>query len=311
MPEISLSPVPSRAIVTSNAPTPLGALSILPRELRDEIYGYFCDENYYYDGESVLPCREWTPTGHSGTWYSIIDMATLSKTIRREFLAVLHANAVFNFDVPIGEVSKTQTRNDIPFVDNIKNVRWILYLWIMSDTFCTKHNIPYDHLNRRISTLTAGIALFTGADIARKSCVVELQFCTPRTIQILQSPFFDGIKLLTGFITVEVKLLAQKKDWCPKDALTYGGESESFRDRAAGFTIFMNAVRTALEPSLGPSVAAGLNSKRPFDFTWELTFRPADYMQSKKSEVSEVVSSLRDTLKIREDCSMSSTNSAP
>ena len=289
MPKHSLNPVPSRELLTSKLPSPLGALAILPRELRDKIYGHFCNADFYYDGESVLPCREWTPTGHSSTWYSIRNMVTLSTAVRRELLAVLHANAVFNFDVPIGEVSKTQTRNDIPFVDNIKNVRWILYLWIMSDKFCTKHNIPCDHLNRRISTLTAGIPLFTGTNIARKSCVVELHFCTPRAIQILQSPFFRGIKILTGFITVEIKLQAQKKDWSPKDALTYGGESESFRDRAIGFKIFMNAVRTALEPSLGPSNVNGWNSEKPFDFTWELTFQPRDYVQSKKPEFSEVV----------------------
>ena len=289
MPKHSLSPVPSRETLTSKLSTPLGALATLPRELRDEIYGHFCNENYYFDGESVLPHKKWTAVGHSGTWHSIRDMVTLSTTIRREFLAVLHANAVFSFDVPIGEVSKTRTRNDIPFVDQIKNVRWILHLWIMSDKTCIKHDIPYDHLNQRISNLTLGISLFTGTDIARKSCVVELLFCTPRTIQILRSPFFDGIKLLTGFMTVKMKLLAQKKDWCPKDALTYGEESESFRDRAVGFKIFLNAVKTALEPSLGPSIVTGGNRKGPFDFAWKVTFHPADYVQSKKSEVSEVV----------------------
>ena len=289
MPEHFLSPVTSHELLTPKLPNPLGALAILPRELRDEIYGHICDQDYYFNGESVLPCRIQFPVGRSSIWYSIKNMVTLSTTIRREFLATLHANAVFNFSVPIGEVSKTQTRNDIPFVDHIKNVRWIIYLWVMSDTACIKHGIPYDHLNRRISTLTSGISLFTGTDISRKSCVVELQYCTPRTIQILQSPFFDGIKLLTGFMTVEIKLLAQKKDWWPKDALTYGGEDESFRDRAVGFKIFMNAARTALEPSLGPSVVTERKSKRRFDFSWELTFHPADHVQSKKSEVSEVV----------------------
>ena len=288
--EHSLSPVHSHDLLTSKLPTPLGSLAILPRELRDEIYGHFCKRYYYFDGESVLPCRRQFPTGRFSTWHSIKNMTTLSTTIRREFLAILHANAVFKFAVPIGESSKTRTRNDIPFVDQIKNVRWILYMWIMSDKTCIKHDVPYDHLNRRISNLTAGVSLFTGTDIARKSCVVELQFCTPRTIQILQSPFFDGIKLLTGFKTVKVKLQAQKKDWCPKDALTYGGESESFRDRAAGFKIFLNAVKTALEPSLGPSIVTGGNRKGPFDFAWKLTFHPGDYVRSKKSDVREVVS---------------------
>ena len=290
MPEHSLSPVPRRESLTSKLPTPLGALAILPRELRDEIYSCFCNHNYHFDGESVLPCRRRFPMGRSSIWYSIRDIVTLSTAIRREFLAILYANAVFEFSVPIGEVSKTRTRNDMPFVDNMKNVRWILYLWIMSDTTCIKHNIPHEHLNRRISGLTLGVSHFAGADIFRKSCVVELQFCTPRAIQILQSPFFNGIKLLTGFMTVKIKLLAQRKDWCPKDALKNGGESESFRDRAAGFTIFMNAVRTALEPSLGPSIVIGWKGKGPFELTWKLTFHPRDYVQSKMSEVSEVVS---------------------
>lgn len=54
IPEHSLGPVPSRDLLTSKFPTPLGALSILPRELRDKIYSHFCNENYYFDGESVL-----------------------------------------------------------------------------------------------------------------------------------------------------------------------------------------------------------------------------------------------------------------
>ena len=290
MPEHSLSPVPSHDLPPSKLPTPLGALAILPRELRDEIYRHFCNQTYYFDGESVLPCRRQFPSGRFSKWYSIKNITTLSTTIRREFLAILHANAVFKFAVPIGESSKTRTRNDIPFVDQIKSVRWILYMWIMSDKTCIKHNVPYDHLNRRISGLTSGMPLFTGTDIARKSCVVELQFCTPRTIQILQSPFFNGIKLLTGFTTVKIKLQAQKEDWCPRDALTYGGERESFQDRAVGFKIFVDAVTTALEPSLGPRVITGGNKKGPFDFAWKLTFCPGDYVQSKRSEGSEVVS---------------------
>ncbi|KAM0804165.1 hypothetical protein BDR22DRAFT_921707 [Usnea florida] len=288
MPKYSLSPAPGHELPTSKAPTPLGRLGILPRELRDEIYRHLCNQDYHFDGV-VLPCREWTPTGHSSTWPSIRNMVTVSTAIRRELLAIFHANAVFEFDVPIGRVSKTRTRNDIPFVDHIKNVRWIIYLWVMSDTSCNKYNIPYEHLNQRISELTSGISLFTGPDISRKSCVIELQFCTPRAIQILQSPFFNGIKLLTGFKTVEIKLLAEKKDWCPKDALTYGGESESFRDRAAGFKMFQNAVLTALEPSLGPSIVTGWNGQTRFNLTWELTFHPSDYVQSKKSEAMEIV----------------------
>ena len=299
IPEHPLSTVPCHDVLTSKLPTPLGALAILPRELRDEIYGHFCNENNYFDGESVLPCKKWILVEHSGPWHSIRDMVALSTTIRREFLAVLHANAVFDFDVPMGEVSKTRTRNDMPFVDGIKNVRWILHLWIMSDTFCTKHDIPYEHLNERISNLTLGISLFAGTDIARKSCVVELEFCTPRTIQILHSPFFNGIKHLTGFMTVTIMLMAQREDWCPKDALTYGGESESFRDRAVGFKMFRDAMRNALEPSLGPSIISGWNCEGHFDFASKFTFHPADYVserqvrsrsRSPSSGVSEVVS---------------------
>ena len=277
MPEHSLSPVPGRELPTSKVPTPLGALSILPRELRDKIYGHLCDKGNYFDGDSILPYRR-LYLGNPSPWYSMRDMATLSTTIRREFLAILHADAVFNFWVPIGEVPKRRTRDEIPFCDQIKNVRWAISLWVMSDTYCMSHNMEYDHLNRRISGLTAGVSLFTGADIARKSCVVELQSCTPRSILILQSPFFDGIKLLTGFMTVKIELSSWRKDWCPEDALTYGGGRKSFQDYAVGFRIFLHAVRTALEPSLGPSVLTGWHGKGFFDLAWHLTFHPSDYV---------------------------------
>ena len=169
MAEHSQSPVPTRELPASKLPTPLGVLGTLPRELRDEIYRHFCHQDYHFDGESVLPCRKWTATEDSSTWNSIRNIVTVSTAIRRELLTILYANAVFNFDVPIGKVSKTRTRNDIPFVDYIKNVRWIIYLWVMSDTSCIKYNIPYDHLNQRISEFTSGISLFTGPDISRKS----------------------------------------------------------------------------------------------------------------------------------------------
>lgn len=293
MPEQSLSPIPSPELLISKVPTPLGALSVLPRELRDEIYGHFCDKDYWFDDKSVLPGRTLS-LGYSDLWYSIRDIATLSTTIRREFLAILHADAVFNFWVPIGEVPKTWTRDDMPFCDQIKNVRWAISLWVMNDTYCMSHNMEYDHLNRRILGLTAGVSLFTGADIARKSCVVELQSCTPRSILILRSPFFDGIKLLTGFMTVKIKLSSQRKDWCPEDALTYGGGSRSFQDYAVGFRIFLDAVRTALEPSLGPDVVTEWNGGGRFDFRWNLTFHPSDHVSGRqKSEAGSCARSLK------------------
>ena len=102
---------------TSNF-TPLGDLSVLPRELRDEIYSHVCNEGFSYnfhDGGGIL--------GDKGSqiWCGLgLPMLKVSNGIRDEFQAVLHSKGVFEIGENTGSIPIQ--RNDIPFVNDILNI---------------------------------------------------------------------------------------------------------------------------------------------------------------------------------------------
>ncbi len=113
--------------------TPLGTLSLLPRELRDEIYSHLCKHSFYFNSwpkyHSKWESKDVTP--HH------LSMSAVSKHIRHEFLPIVYAEAVFTIldECLLGEC--VWARHDIPFVDHIQNLELRTSLGVGNSTLAT------------------------------------------------------------------------------------------------------------------------------------------------------------------------------
>lgn len=260
----------------STTPTPLGTLSVLPRELRDEIYSHVCEREYEFGRFSDRLHRKWHSNGNTD-----LPMLTLSKTIREELLAVLHAEAVFSIRSARYFQNKAWTRNDIPFIDHIQRVGLSTAVCALSDEHCNESMLDLREANEQLSKMRAEpTSFFAGTEVPRKTCVIEFILCTPKTMLILQSPLFDAIKHLTGFKTVTLKISSIREHWGPQDALIYIGEDTSFMDHAVGFAAIIDAIGSALEPSLGPNVISEAIVLQGIG--WKITFHPRDYLSKQE-----------------------------
>lgn len=214
----ALVPASNPRMPASTCPTPLGTLSILPREVRDEIYRHVCGHKYYLTSPfDPGPYFKWRTN----------DLATLptvapSKIICQEFLAALFAETIFGIHDTACIGNKPWRRDEIPFIDQVQNIVYSRSLIARSDEeYEEKGLVPYWE-NEKLSNLYAGtVAFFTGTEVLRKSCVIELSGLGPKAMLIFKSPFIDALERLTGFKTVTLKLTTYYDEWCPVDALSY------------------------------------------------------------------------------------------
>ena len=260
--------------------TPLGTLSVLPRELRDEIYSHHLYNHSFY-------FNSWQKYPHSKShckWLSTdvtphrLSMSAVSKHIRQEFLIIVYAEAVFTIRDEYLLSDYVWERHDIPFIDHIQNLELQTSLGDSYCWYCRRHysagddNLP---MKKAVPTL-----FFTGTRILRNTCVIQLESCTPKRLALLlRSPFFHVIKQLTNFKSVTLQLVSEKGWWVQEDVDTY--LEQCYVDHAVQFRVLVDAISNALEPSLGPSVSSG--PRNPISNCWNLTFRPRDYLSKKKS----------------------------
>lgn len=72
--------------------TPLDTLSILPRELRNQIYRHVQNHKYLWDPYPRAKCLIWQSCDNT---INNLSMRMIWKTILEEFLAILHAEIIF------------------------------------------------------------------------------------------------------------------------------------------------------------------------------------------------------------------------
>ena len=248
----AFEPPPNPYPTASNAPTPLGTLSTLPRELRDQIYGHVHNEVYHISNSSHVSNLKWRSLGQYG--YEL-PMLKLSKAIRQEFLAALFDKAVFMVDNVGCTCGTAWKRKQIPFIDQILNVVYSVFLI---------------HPNDMPERIAKPLEFFTGTEVLRNSCSIKPYFQSP--MSVVQSPLMIAMKGLTGFKIVTLKLTAHAS-WV----------DGQFRD-------VTDAFRSGLEPSLGPSI---IRKDWDYGFVSELTFRPRDYIAN-RNKAKTVSSNLGD-----------------
>ena len=289
----ALEPPPSPHSTASNTPTPLGILSTLPRELRDEIYGHVHDPTYLiykYPHEMDFKWRSMNRHGDE------LLMITLSKAIHQEYLAILFEKAVFVLKNDIHSGGGFWESGQIPFIDQILNVRYDALLFQPGDIPISELSqiLKDPRLAKKImSERSIGgakpVEFFTGTEVLRNSCFLELYSAIPYVIPLLESPLIMAIKGLTGFKTVTLKLELGVLTWSRETSLMFNGRGLSDAEYAEEFSGVANAFRGALEPSLGPSVGLGpIIIRDVFDIrlAWELTFRPQDYIANKNRAIA-------------------------
>ena len=288
---LALELPPNPRSTASNTPTPLGTLSTLPRELRDEIYGHLHEQTYHI---SLYPQKT------DFKWRSVrnntdeLPMITLSKAIHQEYLAVLFGKAVFvlgNVDRKGGAMWES---GEIPFIDQIQNVRYTASPGLPGHI--PTHEVSRIFRDRRLvkqlmsKTSPKPIEFFTGTAVLRDTCSIELHPILQKVMPVLQSPLIMAIGGLTGFKIVTLKLTSGTWKWSRSLALS--GRELSDAEHAENFRGAANAFRNALEPSLGPSLGPIIISK-DYDnrLALELTFRPRDYVAS-RNKVTAIPSEL-------------------
>ena len=268
--ELDISP----STHASTAPTPLGILGVLPLELRNKVYSHLY----------VRYIRLYQRSSHMWNHMDDADipMKRVSKRVREEFLDVLYAEAVFiidDFDLPITE----RTDYRILYIDQIQNLEYHTRIYLGSEKALTEDLADLHLVNEAFTEKIAEpISFFTGTQVSRKTCIIVLHSMIPKALLLLQSPFIDAIEGLTGFRTVVLKLDAYEGDWWREDALAYIQGDLSNTNKVVGFRALVEAMSSALEPSLGPSVISKLDSERICWLGWKITFQPRHYSKKKR-----------------------------
>ncbi len=192
--------------------TPLGTLSVLPRELREEIYSHLCNHNFYFNSSRKYPHSKWQSkdvTAHH------LSMSAVSKHIRQEFLIIVYAEAVLIFRDECLLSDYVWQRQNISFVDHIQNLELRTSLGDSYCDYCGRHrSVGDDNLPAKKAVPTL---FFTGTRILRNTCVIQLEYCTPKEMALLlRSPFFHAIKHLKNFKSVILQLVSEKGGDCKK-----------------------------------------------------------------------------------------------
>lgn len=260
-------PAKSSSILPA-VPTPAGNLGILPREIRDEIYGYMlrlnCSNKWRRDSDVYIPLRSLLKRKPCFRLGKRVDHRILdvSKCIGQEAREVLCWQGIFGL-----ESSPLTFLREISIVDPIMNVR-------MGNKLTPRDEIK-------------GFSLFAGAKVLRKAFVMRIDWRMEREHRVMTPPLIEMIKQLIGFKTVTFQIyplinasrmyLTARGD--PEEALECWREA----DWDGGFNSFVAAFRREVEPALGPSTEESLATWHTLATHHDVAviFHPRDYLSSK------------------------------
>ena len=250
-------------------PTPAGNLGVLPREIRDEIYGYMLclhrSNKGYGDSDVYIPPRSL----FSKVCFRLGRRVNhrilhVSKGVRQEATEVLCSQGVFALE------ARPLVHLDISFVDPIMNVR-------MGSKLTQQEEIK-------------GISLFVGTQVLRKAFVMRIDCIKGTESRAMTPPLIELVKQLIGFKTVTFQIyprtVPSRKD--PTERRDPNGVPDCCLDADSdtGFNALIAAFRRELEPALGPSTEESLitEDKLATHHDIAVIFHPRDYLLKKKVE---------------------------
>ncbi len=259
----------------------LGDLSILPRELRDNIYAYIVPEGYTPNWHAVVhPGIHYTWLRHEepdfekkspkGPRFNI-TIFLLSRIIHEEAMTIFYSLGTFRFAPPSFQLNGVGRFPNTNIANRIMNVE-LFYKMSVKKLLILNTKGPQNlHSTTLFWSPSPGpTALFKGNDVKRKSAFIQFNFSewSSYKTKLIPTPLFDDLKQLTGFSTVTLKL--EKFSNYSDDhraAWEKGGEE---------LKSLLNEFRASLEPSLGhgamsePEVTSELQS-------CQVVFHPRDH----------------------------------
>ncbi|KAL6722355.1 hypothetical protein ACLMJK_001462 [Lecanora helva] len=214
-------------ICTTSANSPLGTLTKLPREVRDQIYYFSLTNEHRYTICKFSWCYTLARPQWSGSRiFSALLQA--SSSIRREALQVLATYVLFDF----GDVSDCRRLRqcDIPLLQYIQNIRFSIPMRNMERL----GNVASDPLS------VCPLAFFTGDNPLRGYCKITINMQTVEALsKVLDSHFGTAVFESLGFRIVELEFVIYKFDYSGKE------------DCESALTDINSVLNDALEPYIG------------------------------------------------------------
>ena len=279
--------------MTSNSP--LGTLSVLPRELRDKIYHKLISNKYYifYSPLRFIPYSENLVESSREPRWRQADLAILrtSKSIYHEVTSRLHI-AEFTFYVErfIHVVGPFANSNSVAY-NPFKNLNHLMLNVEIILDLSSSFNFERDEdfwgtfdtdAESMLAKAQAGpLSFFAGSQVSRNTMVIRLAYYAPCVINITSSPLFHAIQQLTGFHTVVLLTddLCSLDEWLSDETLItqvgrkYG--ARHWRKMFARHQTLLNEIGKELEPSLGPYNTSRFDPILPRnDLNCSITFHP-------------------------------------
>ena len=275
---------PDHSVISKlEAPSPLGTLSRLPRELRDEVYWWsFADENgscrftYLVSG--------WKLKDRS------VSLLEVSSMTRQEALEALRTYGMFGFESYV--FALFTELDEIPFVQYISHLTFFRDIYADGFNLRLSEDDP-DSVEQYMSSIPAGPLIhFTGNEVSRNTCEMNLNFDTIVSVSsLLRSPMVEAMSQLTGFKAVTVNIIHLDDEDGGREAIMKTDyQQNAYRaliedPHFSGFTALTTGMVVALEPTLGQCEASDIRcNKWDFSLKRSLVFHPLASIATKYAD---------------------------
>ena len=289
-----------------HAPSPLGTIGILPRELRNQVYGRLIGKRYHAHHPQTIV----HPQGHRQfpkycphVWKQLtakgLSLLVTSAAIHEEMSEVLF-KATFHFDRDIDASDVLIALPYTRFTDRMMKIE-IDYDAILHQLQLDYDPVDVDQRMVDFSRALPGPLIFFGGDKIQRDSI-QLGFWVgpwPEiNLSISETPLFEAIKHLIGFKTVTVRLMADDEFYYTALHTHIGEVMNSWTDAGNsmaelgkchglydGFIGLLENMGKTLEPALGPGkmseLYAGEFSNLKNGGCRHLEFHPRDHISNR------------------------------
>ncbi len=273
------APVMHTVLVQTKTSKPLGDLSVLPRELRDEIYRHVYSNTYMCYSRAFTQYVRYFRGEHYG---SRSPLLRTSKAILHEAIPFLYSAGTFcfNFNTDLAFLPLAPQHPKVNVADLVTNIN------VFCDVGVSRMGRPmYGYSSAQAGPLTP----FQGVSITRKSILIDLRLwqCSTYATKILVSPLFEVFKNMTGFKTVKLRLTSLANSFFPpqgtSDTIISGWtRAKQWEKLYAGLEPLLDAMTEALEPTLGSCCTISELVSPCDNFKWSgqrhVIFHPQDHL---------------------------------
>lgn len=289
--------------INEPTPKPLGDLSLLPRELRDEIYRHVFSKMYkaFYSYSVVKPAYYDETRNHplllidrdrEGRTGFDLAILCVQKAIMKEAMQLLYSQATFRFCYNVRPDCFPHPLQP----ETVDITKRMTHIAVSCDAGCASEidHMPGIHLGWSPmcypSARAGPLAFFQGISTQRESILVDFKLYewSINASSLMLSPLFEALKHLTGFKTVTLRLTSMRGFCClaqetSEATIQESIEAEEWEEVYGGLEPLLRAMSNALEPALGNRGAIELLVSAGDDLSWQhgqchTTFHPQAHL---------------------------------